>query len=157
MGGAFCGGERPGGGFQRDGSREASLRVLLLLSFTRGAGEVRGSRSDGFCPMGLPVNRVCRGPGMKAGGGMLVVVVVDGVGLRRLLPSPLGDSIRRVMEGNAVVVMTGRSGGESAVSLLSGGASEKQGGLKISPCCSWVLDEKDPSCRFRNFRGLWGS
>jgi hypothetical protein len=84
---------------------------------------------------------VCRGPGMKAGGGMLVVVVVDGVGLRRLLPSPLGDSIRRVMEGNAVVVMTGRSGGESAVSLLSGGASEKQGGLKISPCCSWVLDE----------------
>jgi hypothetical protein len=160
VGGAFCGGESPGGGFQRCGSREASLRVrvLLLLSFTRGGGAVvvRGSRSIGFCPMGILVSRVCRGPGMKAGGGLLVVVV-DGVGLRRLLPSPFGDSLRRVMDGKAVVVLTGGSGGEKGVSVLNGGASEKQGGLNSSACCSWVLDEKNPSSRFRNFRGLWWS
>jgi hypothetical protein len=169
VGGAFCGGESdespgggfPRGGFQRCGSREASLRarVLLLLSFARdggGAVVVRGSRSLGFCPMGILVSRVCRGPGIRAGGGLLVVVVDDddGVGLRRLLPSPFGDSLRRVMGGKVVVVLTGRSGGWKGVSVLNGGASEKQGGSKSSARCSWVLDEKHPSSCFRNFLGL---
>jgi hypothetical protein len=79
------------------GSRELSLRVLLLLlvpSFAHkenGGGQavVRGRRNDGFCPTGLPMVRVCRGPGMSAGAGLLVRV--GGVGLRRLLPSPFGD------------------------------------------------------------------
>jgi hypothetical protein len=131
IGGAFCGGESPGGGFERwcGGSREVSLRVLLLLSFARGGGAVvvRGRRSEGFCPMGIPVSRVCRGPGMRAGGGLLVVVV-EGVGLRRLLPSPFGDWMRRVLDGKAVVVLTGGSGGEKGVSVLTGGASVKLGG-----------------------------
>jgi hypothetical protein len=120
------------------------LLLLLVLSFAHkeyGGGQavVRGRRNDGFCPMGLPTDRGCRGPGMSEGGVLLVRV--GGVGLRRLLPSPFGDWLRRVLDGRSVVELTGGSGGEKGVSVLTGGASVKRGGSYITRFCSYTRDE----------------
>ncbi len=123
-----CGGDRgrwrPGGVcglVRRAGPRDLAGSCLLIGALARACAGMRCRGCCGFDPIGGPT-RWCRGPGMRVGGGVVLCrLLAAGERSARSALWPSG--------GKAVWMLTGRSGGVCAASLLNGGNSTHFGGL----------------------------